>query len=127
MRKKHPVSHHRHTVLLAMCWKHHSATSNMQNENYFQIRFFCNIKNLADRGFELRRRGDLGARQLPHQLHEDGRDEWAQWEDQVVLMIMMLLDILYQGLSVCRYKCCSLYAASWGLVSFRKLQKDYQV
>ena len=38
-------------------------------------------KNLADGGFELWRRGDVGARQLSHQLHEDGRDERAERED----------------------------------------------
>ena len=46
---------------------------------------------LTDGGTELRRRGDVGARQLVDQLHEDGRDGRAQWEYKVTLMMMLMV------------------------------------
>ena len=39
----------------------------------------------------MRGRGDVGARQLSDQLHEDGRDGRAQREDQVVILIIQIL------------------------------------
>ena len=39
----------------------------------------------------MRRRGDVGARQLVDQLHEDGRDGRAEWKYKVMMLVVTLV------------------------------------